>query len=443
MRYLNGANSGNPGIAIQRMNFPDKDRSPYTQPPLFASAVKQAYVALSRLEPYELKNYFGYDAPEDYLRSIYPLLKKAYTYFTSRDYLMGQDGLIRLNTPHATGMDSTPAYFKAKMVLLQKSLKERFPRRNFRFLTSENFLNQRLLTEKDAKVLKFIAMDSLGLLNLDHEHMKSGWELQKTLETFHIEDVSLNCIVANNVRDMASIAQILGIEFSDDASQYAFQAQALEDAILEKMWNPSKGLFYSYAQGEMTDVATISSLFPVTLKTLAQPKHREKLLALLEKMESYDYFNARFPFPSVARKENLFDPDYRTKGRIWLGPTWINTSYLIMEGMVQLMAELKETDLVLAERCRRKAIDVGIRIGELVNQFGSAEFYQPDYGYPERLVVYDQEKQSTVGKGFTWSYLGHLMYYRARYLEERRSTFNVYDAIDEADFQNYAQRCLF
>ena len=92
-----------------------------------------------------------------------------------------------------------------------------------------------------------------------------------------------------------------------------------------------------------------------------------------------------------------FDPSY-TEKRIWRGPSWVNTNYYIVRGLLKQIERLENGELGsdvhnLLERMVRLAYKIASDSVKLVKQSGFREFYHPKTGEGYRV------------KNFGWSTL--------------------------------------
>jgi glycogen debranching enzyme len=112
----------------------------------------------------------------------------------------------------------------------------------------------------------------------------------------------------------------------------ARRARALA-ALLDRCWDERTGAFfdYYYSAGlrQPVRVLTISSLLPLILDDLP-PALAARLVD--EHLANPEQFWLPYPLPSVAASEPSFEPDYRS-GLIWRGPTWLNTNWLLIDGL--------------------------------------------------------------------------------------------------------------
>jgi glycogen debranching enzyme len=140
-------------------------------------------------------------------------------------------------------------------------------------------------------------------------------------------------------------------------------AKRTEQAIIEKCWDQSANTFRCLAKNNsFIATLTVSNLFPLLLPNLP----REYAQALLAQLIDPKKFWTPYPIPSVATDEPTFDPDFKEK-LIWRGPTWINTNWYIVIGL-------------LRHGYQREAHELAKRTITLVEQEGFREFYQPFTG---------------------------------------------------------------
>ena len=91
---------------------------------------------------------------------------------------------------------------------------------------------------------------------------------------------------------------------------------------------------------------------------------KERAAVLVKQLEDGKKFGPAYAVPSVPLDSANFDPE-----RYWQGPTWLNTNWLIIEGLKRYgyhdhAAALSETSL------------------EMVTRSGCAEYFNPTTGEP-------------------------------------------------------------
>jgi glycogen debranching enzyme len=71
---------------------------------------------------------------------------------------------------------------------------------------------------------------------------------------------------------------------------------------------------------------TIASLMPLYAGTIS----KERAVKLVKVLSNDNAFWLKHPLPSVPKNVRGFDPN-----RYWQGPTWINTNWLIIDGLTR------------------------------------------------------------------------------------------------------------
>lgn len=177
-------------------------------------------------------------------------------------------------------------------------------------------------------------------------------------------------------------------ERSGQAREYRTRADRLRTQ-LEQRWDAERGLFV--LQGENTEVTTRSIL---NLIALLIPELRADIRdALIAQITDPARFGGQWLLPTVSRDDPDFSPE-----RMWRGPVWINTAWLVIQGLrTQGKADL-------ADQVTGNVLDLVMHAG------GPSEYFNPDSGRKARtstvlfgwssalfvdLAVGDQEGLST------------------------------------------------
>ncbi|MCC6179923.1 MAG: hypothetical protein IT305_31805 [Chloroflexi bacterium] len=172
------------------------------------------------------------------------------------------------------------------------------------------------------------------------------------LDLFDVEDVLVNTLYAAGLGALGRLLRATG------GSRHEIDAvdtrrRRVVEALLTTCWDPVAGAFWDVAGSDERPqrVLTVTSLAPLILPELPAPIAR----ALVERhLLATDEFWLPFPVPSVAASEPSFDPDFST-GLIWRGPTWVNTNWLLVQGLRchgfdEIAAELTERTLAMVAR---------------------------------------------------------------------------------------------
>ncbi len=167
------------------------------------------------------------------------------------------------------------------------------------------------------------------------------------LDLFNVEEVLTNVFHILGMQAIARLTTDEGV-----AREFADRAARAQEALIAKCWDDDAGAFFDLAGKEERPlrVLTIASLAPLALPSLPRPIV-ERLVAHLRDPAS---FALPYPVPSVAAREPSFMPG-DARGFIWRGPSWINSNWLIGEGLrahgiEDLRQHLVDTTCALVER---------------------------------------------------------------------------------------------
>lgn len=168
------------------------------------------------------------------------------------------------------------------------------------------------------------------------------------LDLFQVEELFTNVFYILGLQALARLCAADALT----ATRLAKRAAAVEQALISKCFDAEAGAFFDLAGRDEQPLLTmtITSLAPLAIPTL-DSAIVERLVAHLTAPAE---FALPFPVPSVSRREPSFMPG-NAHGFIWRGPTWINSNWLINEGLrahgfARLSAELVESTCTLVER---------------------------------------------------------------------------------------------
>jgi len=175
---------------------------------------------------------------------------------------------------------------------------------------------------------------------------------------FAVEDLAFNCILIRANARLKQIAKTIGKPLPEKL----LADMARTEAALEQLWDPDSGQYYyrSFVSRKLIYQTTIATLLPLYAGTI--PNERAK--HLVELLKHRKYFGASWPVPSIPLDSPYFDPY-----KYWQGPTWINTNWLILDGLDRYGFN-KEVDILRA------------RTLQLVSQKGMNEYFSPLNGQP-------------------------------------------------------------
>lgn len=210
-------------------------------------------------------------------------------------------------------------------------------------------------------------------------HQQAGWDPAKMRRAglFVVKDVLFNAIYGEALRAMSRLALMLGRR--GQARRFSTAAAKVTHALERRCWSAEDDMFYSLRvrgrDKRLLKRKTVASLMPLFLQDLPKPKVK----ALVERhVLNKDEFWTPFPVPSTAVDDPAFNP--RPSRWIWRGPTWINTNWFLIKGL--LAHGEKSVAAAIRERTLR-----------LVRKHGFREYYHPFTG------------EGGGAKGFGWSAL--------------------------------------
>jgi glycogen debranching enzyme len=149
----------------------------------------------------------------------------------------------------------------------------------------------------------------------------------------------INTYLQIQMTSLGAIAEAIGR--AEEARQWQEKADALADRMLSNLWDEEAGIFRAMYDRKSVPVLTPFNLLPLWMGNLPE-KHTERII---EHLRNPDEFMGKFMLPTVAYKEQLFDPH-----KMWRGPVWANINYFFIEalqniGRHELASELRERTL--------------------------------------------------------------------------------------------------
>ena len=314
-----------------------------TQPPMLAEAVVKVGEKLKKAER------------RSWYKQMYPALLAYHQWlYTERD--PHAEGLVLQVHPWETGLDNTPPWMSElhahQLALWIQSAKK---------LHLEPLLNIfRRDTKRIPSAERINVIDALGLFSTQRRLRRKGYDIDRILKhsLFSIEDITFNCIfIRANIR-LTEIVTFL----KEDLPEELVERMQKTESALEQLWDPYTGQYYSrdFVTHKHIKELSIGTLLPLYAGTIT-PERAKQLVRLLENQH---VFGANFPVPSVPLNSPWFDPD-----GYWQGPTWINTNWLIIDGLDRMGYADH------AEALRQSTLD-------LVRSHGFYEYFTPNSGEP-------------------------------------------------------------
>lgn len=289
-------------------NSPDHvGTSGITQPPMLAEAVWQVG---ERLNAAERKTWF---------KQMLPHIV-AYHLWLYQDRDPHREGLALLVHPWESGLDNTPPWMyelhehlmPAWIRLIQKTHTDRIV----------NLFRRDLQYSPPGE--RFSTIEVLALFDAQRRLRRKAYDTNKILRhgLFAIEDLSFNCILIRANARLRDIAKAVRYTLPEDLE---FDMQQSEQA-LEQLWDEYAKTYWSrdFITHKHIKVQSIAALMPLYAGCIS----KERAEVLVRMLESDKKFGPAYPVPSVPLDSPEFDPD-----RYWQGPTWMNTNWLIADGL--------------------------------------------------------------------------------------------------------------
>lgn len=314
-----------------------------TQPPMVAEAVIKVGQMLNKTERIT------------WFQRIYPGLLRFHEWlYNERD--PQNSGLVLQIHPWETGLDNTPPWIYElqrhrmplwiKLIGLFKIDLLIGPLRKDSFLSLPG---ERIST-----------INALSYYSIQRRLRRNHYDINKILKhsELTIEDINYNSILVRANYHLKSIAKVINKSLP---AELLASINKTEIAF-ENFWDAYSGQYYSRTHNskKLIKVSTVGTLLPLYAGCISKERAQHLTKMLLDE----NTFNSKFPIPTVPINSNWFD-----QHKYWQGPTWINTNWLIMDGLRRYGFK-KE-----AEHIKQQSI-------KLVSLNGSREYFSPKDGSP-------------------------------------------------------------
>jgi len=178
------------------------------------------------------------------------------------------------------------------------------------------------------------------------------------LDLFQVEELITNVFYVLGLQALARLCD------GDEAAEFATRARKVQDALVAKCYDEEFGAFFDLAGSDERQLRamTITALCPIAIPSL----DRAIVDRLVGHLSDPLTFALPYPVPSVSKQEPSFMPG-NARGFIWRGPSWINSNWLINEGLrAHGYADLSQ-----------HLVD---RTCEMIGRSGFREYYEPFTG---------------------------------------------------------------
>lgn len=328
-----------------------------TQPPLVAEAVVKIGQKMTKAERRTW-----------YQKNFSQLVKYHQWLYADRD--PHGEGLVLLIHPWETGQDNTPPWISelhshqltwwiraAQKLRLEPLIN--FFRRDIQYVPPEQRLG---------------AIDALALYSVQHRLRRKAYAIDAVLEhsLLAIEDVGFNAIFIRANQQLQTIAKEIGRQLPDGLKARMAQTEA----AFEQLWDDHDKLYYSrnFVTHTPIKLPTIASLLALYAGSVSP----ERAKLLVKQLTAATKFGTPFPVPSVP-----MDSDWFHEFGYWQGPTWINTNWLLVDGLRRYGYQ-DQADAI-AKSCL-----------DLVRQSGFCEYFSPLSGAPAGIANFSWTAALTI-----------------------------------------------
>jgi neutral trehalase len=139
---------------------------------------------------------------------------------------------------------------------------------------------------------------------------------------FAVEDLNFNAILIRANSRLKEIAKVAGHELPSELQEAIDRGET----ALEQLWDEAAGQYFSrsFVGHKLIEESSIATLLPLYAGTLTH----ERVARLVDLLKRQRMFSASWPVPSVPVNSPYFNPY-----KYWQGPSWVNTNWLIINGL--------------------------------------------------------------------------------------------------------------
>ncbi len=314
-----------------------------TQPPMVAEAVVRIGAKLAWPER------------RSWYRLVYPALV-TYHEWLYHDRDPHGEGLVLQIHPWETGLDNTPPWMNE----MHEHLLPLWIRIIARLKLDRLLKYFRRDIHSIPEDQRMSMLDSLAMFDIQRRLRRKAYDINKILDhsLFSIEDLTFNSILIRANTHLRDIAKSLREELPEELEERMNKSEH----TLEQLWDPYSSQYYSrdFVTHRLLKIPTVAALMPLYAGSISQ----ERAAQLVKLLENEHNFGPPYPVPSVPPSSFWFNPV-----RYWQGPSWVNTNWLIIDGLKRYgfhdhAAALRESTL------------------EMVNRHGCYEYFHPLTGAP-------------------------------------------------------------
>lgn len=278
-----------------------------TQPPMIADAVVKVG---EKLKP-KFRDEF-------YRHMFEPLVRYHEWIYAERD--PHNEGLALLIHPYEVGLDNTPPWVHQ---LYEHS-------RPWWIALIEKLRLQKVINwlRRDTRRVnpgqRISSLEALLLWDVVLRLRRKKYDIDKIMHRtlFATQDITFNSILVRNNTQLMHIANTIRRKLPESlVADIKYSEEALE-----KLYDESTGQYYSrdFITHKLILEPTIGTFMPLYAGTIT----KERAAELVHLLTNHRKYWLHHPVPSVPLDSEFFDSD-----RYWQGPSWVNTNWLIIDGL--------------------------------------------------------------------------------------------------------------
>jgi hypothetical protein len=325
-------------------NSPDDlNTSGMTQPPMLAEAVVRVGEKLKLVER------------RSWYQDMYPALLAHHEWiYTERD--PHNEGLALLIHPWESGLDNSPPWTQQLYMHSRPWW--------VTFVEKTKLDKTVLLFRRDTQHVppgqRLNNIDALLYYSVLQRLRRKNWDIDTILNRSHfaVEDLTFNSVLIRANRHLRDIAKTIGHKVPEEL---LFSMKETEEG-LEKLWDGYYKQYFSrnFVTHKLIKEPSIAALMPLYAGSISKERAQE----LVDMLHDKKLFDSEYPVASVPFSSSF----YKELG-YWQGPTWINTNWLIVDGLNRY--GFKEE----AELIKKQSIS-------LIEQHGPYEYFSAQNGNP-------------------------------------------------------------
>ena len=316
----------------------DLATSGITQPPMLAEAITRIGAKLNK------------DECRLWYKQVYPGLVRYHKWlYQERD--PHKEGLVLLIHPWETGLDNTPPWMNElhdhllpSWIRVIRSLKLDtvfgWFRSDKRFVSQNERLNN---------------VEALAFYSVQRRLRRKNYDFERIIDhsMFAIEDLTFNSILIRANRLLKDIAAYIDEKLDEEL----LESMSKAENQLAKLWDEYATEYFSrdFISHRLLKESSVAAFMPLYSGAIS----RERANRIIESLTNEHRFGSPYPVPSAP-----LDSAWFSQRNYWQGPTWVNTNWLVIDGLTRYGFN------DLADSLRNKTI-------KMINKSGFYEYFNP------------------------------------------------------------------